>query len=88
MSREIIVLTDVALITCVVQRGLADEVVKLVVSTEQADRIFEKIYLAAQLDTPGKGIIYITPLEKVATYVPPDIIAKLTATEEEGENPE
>ena len=115
-EREITVLTDVALITCIVQRGLADaaleaardagaqgatvyyakgmgirerlgilgvavevekEVINIVVSMDQADRVFEKIYLATNLDTPGMGIIYITPLDKAATYVPPDIIKKL-----------
>ncbi len=117
MSRDIVVLTDVMLITCIVQRGMADtvvkaaqeagaqgatihfargvgvqerlgilgitidaekEVVKIVVSTEQADRILEKIYLAAQLDTPGRGIVYMTRLEKAATYVPPEVVSKLT----------
>ncbi len=115
-EREITVLTNVALITCIIQRGLADaaleaardagaqgatvhyakgmgirerlgllgvavevekEVSNIVVSMDQADRVFEKIYLATNLDTPGMGIIYITPLEKAATYVPPDIIKKL-----------
>ena len=54
------------------------EVVNIVVSTEQADKVFEKIYLAGRLDTPGMGLVYITPLEKAATYVPPDILNKLT----------
>ena len=108
-QREITVLTDVVLITCIVERGLADaiirgardagaqgatvhyaqgsgvrerlglfgvavdvekEVINIVVSTDQADRIFEKMYLAGKLDTPGKGFIYITPLEKAATHIP------------------
>ena len=116
-KREVTVLTDVALITCIVQRGMADdiigaardagaqgatvhyakgmgirerlgilgvavevekEVINIVVSAEQADKIFEKIYLAGRLDTPGMGLIYITPLDKAATYVPPDILQKLT----------
>lgn len=116
-TRAITVLTDVLLITCIVQRGLADDIVKaaqeagaqgatiyyargsgvrerlgilgvtvevekevinIVVATDQADRVFEKIYLAGKLDTPGKGFMYITPLEKAATYIPPDIINKLT----------
>lgn len=116
-QREITVLTNVALITCIVQRGIADdiitaareagaqgatvhyakgtgirerlgilgvavevekEVINIVVSTEQADKILEKIYLAGKLDTPGMGLVYITPLEKAATYVPPDILKKLT----------
>ncbi len=115
-AREIVVLTDVALITCIVQRGLADavvtaaeeagaqgatihyahgrgvrerlgvlglaveaekEVINIVVATDQVDRVFESMYLAGKLDTPGMGIMWVTPLEKAATYVPPEIIAKL-----------
>ena len=117
MRDEIIVLTDVVLITCIVQRGVADvvikaaqragaqgatvfyargsgirqrrmgvlgvtvnaekEVVYIVASTDQADRIFEKMYLAGNLDTPGMGMIYMTPVEKMATYVPQEIAARL-----------
>ncbi len=115
-QREITVLKDVALITCVVQRGIADgiinaarqagaqgatvnfgrgmgmrerlgilgvavevekEVIQVVVSTEQVDRVFETMYLAGKLDTPGMGIAYITQLEKAATYIPPDVLAKV-----------
>jgi len=117
-EREIIVLTDVSLITCVVQRGLADDVIKaaqeagaqgattyyargsgvrerlgilgvavevekevinIVVANDQVERVFEKIYLAGQLDTPAMGIIYTTPLEKLATHIPDEIIEKLDA---------
>ncbi len=116
-KREITVLTDVALITCIVQRGIADdvvtaaqeagaqgatifyargsgvrerlgivglavevekEIITIVVADDQVDRVFEKIYLAGKLDTPGMGIMYVTPLEKAATYVPQEIIEKLT----------
>lgn len=116
-KREITVLTDVALITCIVQRGIADdvvvaaqeagaqgatifyargtgvrerlgivglavevekEVITIVVADDQVDRVFEKIYLAGKLDTPGMGIMYVTPLEKAATYIPPEILEKLT----------
>ena len=34
------------------------------------------MYLAGQLDTPGKGFIYVTPLEKAATYIPPHLLEK------------
>ncbi|MFP6731609.1 MAG: P-II family nitrogen regulator [Alphaproteobacteria bacterium] len=113
---EIIVLTDVAQITCIVQKGLADVVVKasqeagaqgatvyyargggvrerlgilglaieaekeivtIIVSTDQVDRVFERMYSAGKLATPGMGMIYVTPLEKAATYVPHDIVEKL-----------
>ncbi len=117
-KRDVAILTDVALITCVVQRGVAEkitnvateagaqgatvnfakgmgirerlgilgvavevekEVIHIVVSSDQVERIFEKIYLAGELDTPGKGIMYITPLEKAATYIPPEVMEKLAA---------
>lgn len=122
-NREITVLTDVALITCIVQRGIADkviaaardagaqgatvyyargygvrerlgvlgvavdaekEVINIVVSTEQADRVFERMYLEGKLDTPGMGFIYMTRLEKAATYIPPEIVAKFSRGNDNG----
>ncbi len=116
MKKEITVLTDAALITCVVQRGVADkiihaaqevgaqgatvyyargggvrerlgvlglaievekEVITIVVANDQIDRVFEKMYLAGNLDTPGMGIMYVTKLDKVATYIPQEIVDKL-----------
>lgn len=113
---EVTVLTDVALITCVVQRGLGDtlvtaaqeagaqgatvyyargsgvrerlgilgvavevekEVVTIVVADDQVDRIFERMYVAGELHTPGRGIMYVTPLDKAATFIPNDIIERL-----------
>ncbi|MDO9227424.1 MAG: P-II family nitrogen regulator [Pseudomonadota bacterium] len=113
-AEELIVLTDVVLITCIVQRGAAEqavqaarragaqgatifyargsgvrqkhlgvlgvtvsaekEVIYIVAASDQADRVFDKIFTAAKLDTPGMGMIYMTPLEKMATYVPKEII--------------
>lgn len=117
-KKEIIVLTDVSLITCIVQRGLADEIVKaaqesgaqgatvyyargggirerlgilglavevekevinIIVATDQVDRVFERMYIAGQLDTPGMGFIYVTPLEKAGTYIPKEIAEKLAS---------
>ncbi|MBV2093769.1 MAG: P-II family nitrogen regulator [Candidatus Thiodiazotropha sp.] len=117
-TREIVVLTDVALITASVQRGMADDIVKaaqeagaqgasihyahgrgvrerlgiwglaleaekevinIVVSSDQVDRVFEKMYLAGKMDTPGMGFMWVTPLEKAATFVPPEIVDRLTA---------
>jgi len=119
-TRSITVLTDVALISCIVQRGQADtivqaareagaqgattyygrgsgvrerlgvlgvavdvqkEVVNVVVSTEQADRIFERMYLAGQLDTPGMGFMYMTRLDKAATYIPHELEEELIGEE-------
>ena len=118
MSKELVVLTDAVLITCIVQRGAADDVVNaalaagvqgatifyargtgvrqralgvlgvtvsaekevilLVVPSEQADLIFERAYVAAKLDTPGMGMIYMSPLEKMATYVPHEVVERFS----------
>ena len=122
-KKEITVLTDVSLVTCVVQRGLADDVIKaaqgagaqgatvyyargggvrerlgvlgyaievekeiitILVANEQVDRIFECMYIAGNLDTPGMGIMYVTPLEKAATYIPQEVIEKLATPSLEG----
>ena len=115
-GRQITYLTDVALITCIVQRGAGEdivraaqsagaqgatvyyakgggirerlgvlgvavevekEVVKIIVSTDQKESVFNSIYLAGKLDTPGMGIAFITPLDKAATYVPQDVLDRL-----------
>ena len=52
------------------------EAIYVVAASEQADHIFEQMYLAANLDTPGMGMMYMSPLEKMATYVPPQIVAR------------
>ena len=119
-GRKITYLSDVALITCIVQRGAGDdivraaqdagaqgatvyyakgggirerlgvlgvavevekEVVNIIVSTDQKEMVFNSIYLAGQLDTPGMGIAFITPLDKAATYVPPEVLGRLQGTE-------
>ena len=49
----------------------------IVASTEQVDRVFEKMYLAGNLDTPGMGIMFTTKLEKAATFVPQEVLKKL-----------
>ena len=115
-KRDITVLTDLAMITCVVQRGFADDIIKaaqevgaqgatiyyargggirerlgilglaievekevinILVASDQIDRVFEKMYIAGRLETPGMGIMYVTPLEKAATYIPPEIVDRL-----------
>ena len=117
-TREFTVLTDVSMITCVVQRGKAEavveaaqdagaqgatihfgngsgvrerlgllgiavdvekEVITILVGDDQLDRIFERMYFAAELDLPGAGIIYVTKLDKAATFVPKEIIDRVAA---------
>ena len=109
-AREITYLTDVYLLTCVVQQGNREEILKaardvgaisgaishsargigarerlgiwgvaveagrdiisILVSSEQRDLVYDTLYRAAGLGVTGKGYIYITPLEKVSTYIP------------------
>jgi len=53
------------------------EVVSILVPLDQQDTVCNSIYRAGKLDAPGNGYLYITPLEKVATYIPQDMIIKL-----------
>ena len=115
MVREITYLSDVYLITCVVESGLADkivdaatnvgaqgatinyargtgirdrmgllgvtideqkEIIRIIVSKEQSNRIFEAMFLAGNLDTPGKGIMWMVKLDRVATHIPKDVIKR------------
>ena len=52
------------------------EVVNVMVSSDEVDRVFERIFLVAKLDVPGMGFMYATPLLQAATYVPPSILSK------------
>lgn len=49
------------------------EVLRFIVSQEQSDHVFSQVYKASELDVPGKGIMYMQKLDRVATYIPPDI---------------
>ena len=122
MKRDITILTDLELITCIVQKGEADkilkaayeagaqgatvyyargsgikdrlgllevavdaekEIINIIVSDEQANRIFDAMYLAGELDVPGKGFLYITKLDKAGTFIPHDIVEKLGVEEDD-----
>ena len=54
--------------------GVAAETEKdyivFLVSSDQQDLIFETIYHAANMDSPGRGVMFISPVDKIATYVP------------------
>jgi nitrogen regulatory protein PII len=119
MTNEIIVLTDVSLITCIVPRGNGDqvvaaaraagaqgafiqygrgagirerlglfsitieaekEIIQIMVSKQQQDDIFAAIYRAAKLDVPGMGLMLVSPLDRAATYISPQIREKLACT--------
>ena len=53
------------------------EIISLLVSMEQQDTVFEALHRAGNLDVPGNGYMYCTPLEKLATYVPKDLLERL-----------
>lgn len=115
-ANEMTVLTDVALITCILQRGMADkvvaaaravgaqgatvhyargsgvrerlgllsitvdaekEVVQIVVSTLQQDEVFRAMFDAGKLGTPGMGIMYVTQLDKAATFIPAEVLSAI-----------
>jgi hypothetical protein len=106
MAREITYLTDVYLITCVVESGIADKIVDaatsvgaqgatinyargtgvrdrmglLGVTIDESNRVFESMYLAGDLDTPGKGIMWMVKLDRVATHIPKDVLKRAGAT--------
>lgn len=114
--KSITVLTDVSLITCIVERNHGDDVaaaaqeagsqgatiyyargtgvrerlgllgvavevekavVNIVVSNDQIDQVFDRLYEVGELSTPGRGLMYVTPLEKAATHIPTDVLEKL-----------
>ncbi len=116
-DHNITYLTDISLLTCVVQSGFSEvilkaardvgatagatshhargigvrerlgilgiaveaekEVISVLVSSEQRDLVYETIYRAADLSVPGRGYIYITPLEKASTYIPQSMMEQL-----------
>lgn len=116
-EQNITYLTDVSLLTCVVQSGLSEvilkaarevgatvgaishhargvgvrerlgilgvaveaekEVISILVSSEQRDLVYDTLYRAADLDVPGRGYIFLTPLEKASTYIPESMMERL-----------
>lgn len=115
-AKEMTILTGVSLITCMIQRGMADavvaaaraagaqgasvqfgrgagvrerlgllsitveaekEIVQIMVSRQQQEEVFAAMFNAGKLDTPGMGIMFVTPLEKAATYIPPAVLQRI-----------
>ncbi len=116
IQKEMTILTEVSLITCMTQKGMADqvveaarkagaqgasvhfgrgagvrerlgllsitvesekEIIQIIVSKQQQEEVFSAMFSAGNLDTPGMGIIFVTHLEKVATYIPKEILTKI-----------
>ena len=55
------------------------EIIRIIVSKEQSNRVFESMYLAGDLDTPGKGIMWMVKLDRVATHIPKDVLKRAGA---------
>jgi nitrogen regulatory protein PII len=53
------------------------EIISMMVSREQQDTVFEALHRAGEMDVSGNGYVYCTPLEKMAIYIPKDMIDKL-----------
>ncbi len=53
------------------------QIVNIMVSNEQKDIVLNSIYTAGKMDAPGMGFIYITQLEKAATYIPQSVLERL-----------
>lgn len=52
------------------------EVIYIVAPADQADLIFERIFVCAKMDTPGMGILWVTPINRMATHVPHEVAAR------------
>lgn len=115
-EKEMTILTDVSLITCMIQRGMADkvvaaaraagaqgasvhygrgagvrerlgmlsitveaekEVIQIMVSQQQQEEVFAAMFKAGELDTPGMGIMFVSKLEKAATYIPQAVLDRI-----------
>lgn len=53
------------------------EVVSLVVAAEYRDLITTAVYRAGGLDAPGGGYLYVTELDRLATYVPQEALQRM-----------
>lgn len=57
------------------------EVVNIVVAAEYQELVARAIYHAGGLGNPGGGYLYLTPLEKLATFIPGESLARLRASD-------
>ena len=49
------------------------DVIQFMVSSDQQDLIFDTIYQTAGLNAPGRGFMFISGVERGATYVPESV---------------
>lgn len=53
------------------------EVLSVIVPTEQQDFVAEAIFNAGELGAPGNGYLYISALDRLATYIPEQALARM-----------
>jgi nitrogen regulatory protein PII len=53
------------------------DVINILVASEHQEVVFEAVYRAGGLETPGAGFAYTTPLERMSTYVPREVLQRL-----------
>lgn len=65
--------------------GVASETerdyIVFLVSSDQQELISETIYRVAEMDAPGRGVMFISPVDKIATYVPEAVRKQLDMSE-------
>lgn len=55
------------------------EVLNIAVAAEHQELVARAIYQTGDIGAPGGGYLYITPLEKMATFIPEEALARLRA---------
>lgn len=53
------------------------EVLSVIVPADHQDFIVEAIYNAGDLGSPGNGYLYVSALERLATYIPEQALARM-----------
>ncbi len=53
------------------------EVLSVIVPTDQQDFIAEAIYNAGELGAPGNGYLYVSVLDRLATYIPEQALERM-----------
>ncbi len=58
------------------------EVITLVVPADFEELLCATVYRAGGLGTPGSGFLYVTPIERLATYVPDEALQRLAGQQQ------
>jgi nitrogen regulatory protein PII len=53
------------------------DVVSVLVASDHQEVVFEAMYRAAELNRPGAGVAYVTPIDKMATYIPREVLNRM-----------